>query len=290
MNRFLFATLPVLLLMTTGCVVAPRQPAPYPSVYPATYPSAYPPAYADEYVPPPEYVVDGPLYYDTYPGIPFYPIFIDTPGSCFCVMPMRYYGGVWLGVTGVVIHRGFFPYRRVEPVHRSYWQQQGGVVNGMRPSRGAFESRDGRMHPLPPAGSIHFRAVEQRSMNRPAPMAPNSGPSGQSTSPQRPFQNQGQPPPVLVPQNRPVQATPAPQPQFQQQPPHQPQQPQAQHQPQPQPQQPQLQRPFSHPVESSPRGASPQNRSGPPDSRSGQPESRSRSNRCQDDDKHEKRC
>lgn len=278
MNRFLFAALPVLLLMTAGCVVPPRQaqqmPAPYPSAYPAAYPAIYPSAYPDEYVPPPEYVVDGPLYYDTYPGVPFYPIFIDTPGSCFCVMPMRYYGGVWLGVTGVVVHRGFFPYRRVEPVHRSYWQQQGGVVNGMRPSRGVFEHRGDRMVPMPPAGSTHHRAIEQRGMTRPAPIAPSSGPSDQSASPpQRPFQNQGQPPPVLGPQNRPVQAPQPSQPQFQQQ-------------PQPQPQQ---QRPLPHPEEASPRAA-PQNRSAQPESKSGQNESRSKSNRCQDDDKHEKRC
>lgn len=287
MKRFLFSALPVVVLLTTGCVVAPRQAQQMPS-YPSNYPSAYPNAYPDEYVPPPEYVVDGPLYYDTYPGVPFYPIFIDTPGSCYCVMPMRYSGGVWWGVTGTVIYRGFFPYRRVEPVHRSYWQQQGGVVNGMRPSRGVFENRDGRLHPIPPAGSIHFRAVEQRNMNRPAPNVPssgqNSGPSGQSAAPQRPFQNQGQPPPVLAPQNRPVQASPFAQPQLQQQPQHQPQQPQTQQQ-----QPPQLQRPLPHPEESSPRVA-PQNRSGQPESRSGQNEPRSRSSRCQDDDKHEKRC
>ena len=275
MNRFLFATLPVLLLMTAGCEVAPRQPAPYPSAYPATYPAAYPPAYADEYVPPPEYVVDGPLYYDTYPGVPFYPIFIDTPGSCFCVMPMRYYGGVWLGVTGVVIHRGFFPYRRVEPVHRSYWQQQGGVVNGMRPSRGAFEHRGERMVPMPPVGSTHHRAVEQRQMTRPPPAAPQVQPPAQPAFQQRP-----QP-----------QAQPLPQPQVQQRPQPQVQQ-QTQPQPQPQPQQgpQQPQRPFARPDESSPRGAAPQNRAGPPESRPGQPESRSRSNRCQEDVKHEKRC
>ena len=283
MNRFLFATLPVLLLMTTGCVVAPRQPAPYPSVYPATYPSAYPPAYADEYVPPPEYVVDGPLYYDTYPGVPFYPIFIDTPGSCYCVMPMRYSGGVWLGVTGVVIHRGFFPYRRVEPVHRSHWHQHGGVVNGMRPSRGAFEHRGERMVPTPPAGSTHHRALEQRHTNRPLPAAPAT-----VTPPNRPFQAAPQVQPQVQPQAQPpIQQRP--QPQVQQQPQQQPQ-PQAQQQAQPQQRPPQHQRAVPHPEESSPRGASPQNRSEPPESRSRQNESRSRSNRCQDDDKHEKRC
>lgn len=191
-----------LLLLTAGCVVAPRpmqpMPGPYPGAYPSAYPPGYPPgyssAYPDAYVPPPEYVVDGPVYYDTYPGVAFYPIFIDAPGSCFCVMPMRYYGGAWLSVTGSVIYRGFFPFRRVEPVHRSYWQQHGGIVNGMRPSRGAFESQGARIVPLPPAGSIHHRAMEERrmpeqrtperAMPRTAPISPTA-PSGPQSGPQQ---------------------------------------------------------------------------------------------------------
>jgi hypothetical protein len=117
------------------------------------------PLVQEEYVPPQEYIVDAPLYYDMQPGVAFYPIYIDTPGSCFCVMPMRYYGGVWLGVTGEVIYRGFFPYRRAEPHHRTVYLQRTIVVNGFSPHRGRFESVGGRVVVLPPVGTMHHQVA-----------------------------------------------------------------------------------------------------------------------------------
>lgn len=287
MNRSQWLTLPLLLLMTAGCVVAPGPsqpiPAPYPSTYPSTYPSAYPlaypTAYPNEYVPPLEYVVDGPVYYDTYPSVPFYPIFIDTPGSCFCVMPMRYVGGVWFSVTGAVIYRGFFPFRRIEPVHRTYWLQNGGVVNGMRPSRGAFEPWGDRMVPAPPPGSLHHRAMEQQRVNRPVPAAPAAVPPPRTTP------NQMQQAPVVVPQSRPA---PTPPPTLT---PIQPQQ-------QALPQQPQFRPPQQHPQprpqEMSPGamspGATPPHGATRPESRPVPNESKSRSDRCHEDDKRHQRC
>ena len=150
------------LAILTGCASAPSI-----GLSPATSNQiAQAPLVQEEYVPPQEYIVDAPLYYDNQPGVAFYPIYIDTPGSCFCVMPMRYFGGVWLGVTGELIYRGFFPYRIAESHHRTVYLQRTLVVNGFSPHRGRFESVGGRVVVLPPVGTMHHQVVEQRRISR----------------------------------------------------------------------------------------------------------------------------
>ena len=157
----------------------------------------------DEYIPPPEYVIDGPLYYDAYPGVAFYPIFIDYPGSCFCIMPMRFAGGVWLGLDGLVLYRGMFPYHRAEESHLFAWRERGGRFNGMAPTRGTFDNHGGHITAAPPEGSLHARVIEERH----APVSPtNIRPADlRATSPQQLQQQTRQQPQVMQQQSAPLQ-------------------------------------------------------------------------------------
>jgi hypothetical protein len=148
-------------LIVTSCVVRPA---------PVRYVETASPLYADEdeYVPPAEYIVDGPVYFDTMPGVTFYPMFIDLPGSCYCVVAVRFYRGVWLGVDNRVIHRGHFAFRPAPPQHRAEWHRHGGVVHGMRPIRGTFEHHGGRLRPMPPSDTRHHQVIMQRPAYRDA--------------------------------------------------------------------------------------------------------------------------
>jgi len=119
-------------------------------------------------------------------------------------MPMRYYGGVWLGVTGELIYRGFFPYRRAEPHHRTVYLQRTLIVNGFIPHRGRFESVGGRVVVLPPVGTMHHQVVEQQRILRAplevsrgvhatgnVPVRREAGPAGQVPTPQTTHPRQG---------------------------------------------------------------------------------------------------
>jgi len=110
------------------------------------------------YIPPTEYIVDAPVYYDDHPGVAFYPLYIDAPGSCFCVMPMRYVDGAWYGVGGREIYRGYFVYHRPPEIQIDQWRAGGGVINGKRPVFGSIVNSNGQWRPNPPMGSIHDRA------------------------------------------------------------------------------------------------------------------------------------
>ena len=129
-------------------------------------------AVQSEYIPPAEYVVGAPLYYESQPGVAFYPMFIGTPGSCYCVVPMRFYRNVWLGVDGGVIYRGHFPYvaaSRIEHRHLEAWHHDEGAFRGMRPMHGSFQMVDGHARPMPPQGSMHHQAIiESRVKHDPA--------------------------------------------------------------------------------------------------------------------------
>jgi hypothetical protein len=158
--------------LVSSCVVRPA-PVRYVETAPPP-PSQY--ADEDEYVPPEEYVVDGPVYFDTMPGITFYPIYIDAPGSCYCVVAMRFYRGVWLGVDNRVIYRGQFSFRPAPPQHRAEWHRHGGVVHGMRPIRGTFVHQGGRLRPMPPPDTRHHQVIMQRPAHRDARPAPTRPP------------------------------------------------------------------------------------------------------------------
>ena len=142
----------------TACVVTPMdvtRPVPYVAVQ-------------DEYIPPAEFVIGSPVYYESLPGVAFYPMFIDTPGSCHCVVPMRFYRNNWLSVDGEVIYRGRFPYipaSRIEPRHLDVWRHSEGIVHGMHPVRGSFLIDGGHVRPMPPAGSIHHQAIAGNRVN-----------------------------------------------------------------------------------------------------------------------------
>ncbi len=121
-----------------------------------------------EYVPPQEYVIGAPLYYEALPGVAFYPMFIGTPGSCFCVIPMRFYRDTWFGVDGTVIHRGHFPYvpaSRIEARHMDAWRHSEGLAHGMRPIHGSFQMFEGHNRPIPPQGSLHHQAMTEKRVN-----------------------------------------------------------------------------------------------------------------------------
>jgi hypothetical protein len=170
-----------------GCVVAPapvyRQPGP-------TYSG---PVMVDHGVPPIEYVEGGaPVYYETEPGVAFYPIFLDAPGSCFCIVPMRYAGGVWLGVGGAVLYRGHFPYHHAPPQHREIWLRSGGEIGGHRPMPGRIEREGNVMRALPPPGSIHAQDASRQIQgaqprqqspisNREAPVPKQQGSASQQS-------------------------------------------------------------------------------------------------------------
>ena len=187
-----------------GCVVAPA-----PVVYRQPGPAYSGPVMVDHGVPPIEYVEGGvPVYYETEPGVAFYPIFLDAPGSCFCIVPMRYVGGVWLGVGGAVLYRGQFPFHHAPPQHREVWLRSGGEIGGHRPMPGRIE-RDGNvMRALPPPGSMHAQDASRpvpggqprqqqpafyRETPEPQRPAPDSRQGGQQPAPSTQIgQQQGQ--------------------------------------------------------------------------------------------------
>ena len=172
-----------------GCVVTPRPMA-------VAQPSASAGmGFEDQYSPPLEYVEGGaPVFYDAEPGVAYYPILLDTPGSCFCIVPMRYVNGVWLGVGGVVLYRGYFRFHYPTQHHRDVWVRSGGVVNGYAPMRGSVERVGNVLRPVPPPGSIHAQQLErQRAPREPGgqpqqvpyrqqPMQPQQAPNWQQAN------------------------------------------------------------------------------------------------------------
>ena len=122
-------------------------------------------------VPPLEYIVDAPLYYDDHPGGVFYPLYIDAPGTCYCVMPMHYFEGAWYGVGGREIYRGRFEFHRPPPPLLAQWRATGGVFDGRNPVVGSWVWSNGRMRSAPPVNSIHgvvppFNMNDNRFINR----------------------------------------------------------------------------------------------------------------------------
>ena len=162
-----------LAVILGGCVVATR-----PAVVPATTMG-----FEEQYAPPLEFVVGGaPIYYDMEPGVAYYPIFLDAPGSCFCIVPMRYVNGVWLGVGGVVLYRGGFRFHHPSQYHRDVWLRSGGVINGYVPVRGNVERVGNAVRPVPPPGSVHAQHLDRQR-------APGREQSNQSQQP--PIRPQG---------------------------------------------------------------------------------------------------
>ena len=201
-----------------GCVVTPRPMA-------VAQPSASAGmGFEDQYSPPLEYVEGGaPVFYDAEPGVAYYPILLDTPGSCFCIVPMRYVNGVWLGVGGVVLYRGYFRFHYPTQHHRDVWVRSGGVVNGYAPMRGSVERVGNVLRPVPPPGSIHAQQLErQRAPREPGgqpqqvpyrqqPMQPQQAPNWQQANqpqqvPNRQQAMQPQQPPNWQQANQPQHA------------------------------------------------------------------------------------
>lgn len=115
-------------------------------------------AVEDGGAPPTEYVVEGaPIYYEAEPGVAFYPMFVDFPGSCFCILPIRYVGGVWYAPGRVVVHSGHWAFHRPGPAHLHTWRSGGGHFRGHAPMRGHLErGPGGRMRAVAPPG-VHSR-------------------------------------------------------------------------------------------------------------------------------------
>lgn len=200
----------------TGCVVAPTPgyPPAQPQAMPPAYPSAAYPAAGEEWVPPQEYVVGGaPVYYDVDPGVAYYPMYLNTPGSCNCVVPMRYANGVWLGLGGVVLHRGNLSLARPAPYQYDAWTRSGGVWRGYTPVPGRWEYRSGRPYAVPPAGGIHYRQWEQQRRPQmappgPPPVAPRVQPQPPGVPAPHPQDGRQPPPRWGGPQPAPLQSAP----------------------------------------------------------------------------------
>lgn len=196
----------VVALLTAGLLLAACGPVVVRPVQPQASPSPTV-TVEDEGAPPAEYIVEGaPVYYEAEPGIAFYPMFVDFPGSCFCIMPVRFYGGVWYAPGRVVVHSGHWTFHRPGPTHLHAWRGNGGHFRGHAPIRGHIErGPSGRMRAVAPPG-IHHRpsAVQQ---HRPQPHA-----APQHQQQHRPQAQQPHRAPQAQPQHRPQpQARPAPQ-------------------------------------------------------------------------------
>ncbi len=165
-----------------GCVVTPG-----PTVVPQPTSAPVGMGFEDQYSPPLEYVEGGaPIFYDTEPGVAYYPILLDTPGSCFCIVPMRYVNGVWLGVGGVVLYRGYFRFHYPTQHHRDVWVRSGGVINGYAPMRGSVERVGNVVRPVPPPGSIHAQQLDRQRAYREQGAQPRQPPNWQQANqPQR---------------------------------------------------------------------------------------------------------
>ncbi len=221
MKRALIAALlAVGVAALSGCAVVPagsRQVVVRPA--PAAVPAAV--VEEDEGAPPAEYIVENePVYYESEPGIAFYPVFVDFPGSCFCIMPVRFVGGVWYAPGHVMVHQGHWGFHRPGPNHLNAWRSAGGHYGGHAPVHGRFErGPGGRMHAVPPAG-VHQQHFQRQQMER-QQRAPAAQPNAQHATP--PQARPPQPPNAqsgtvtaphaprpAPPQARPPQARPAP--------------------------------------------------------------------------------
>ena len=180
------ATAVVALTIVAGCAVAPAQRVgvrtPESS---ATYA-----ANEDDAVPPAEFIEGGaPVYYESDPGIAFYPLYLGYPGSCFCIMPVRRYEGVWYSPGSIVIHRGNLPLLVARDDTRKAWRSSGGVVRGLVPVVGTLERGSGnRIRAVAPAVELHKRASTVQSSRSASPSyqqrSPAADPGMSQTRPQ----------------------------------------------------------------------------------------------------------
>lgn len=200
-----------------GCAVVPAGPAVYQQR------TAQPTFVAeDDGAPPAEYIVEGePVYYPAEPGVAFYPVFLGYPGSCFCIMPVRFVGGVWYAPGRVVVHHGSFTFHRPGPAHLGAWRGNHGAFGGHAAVRGRIErGPGGRVRAIPPAG-VHAQqrqmqraptaAPHQQTQVRPAAVQQSTPIQGQTVRPPqqqaRPPQQQArQPAPRPAPQRAPAKA------------------------------------------------------------------------------------
>lgn len=144
----------------------------------------------DHGAPPREYIQGGvPLYYNVEPGVAYYPLFVDFPGSCHCIMPVRYYAGTWYAPGNIVIYRGHFPYHHPREEQRRAWQQSHGMYQGQQAFHGRFDTGpDHRLRPMPPMNSIHAnhppaQGPAARPAMPPAPPPQTAAPQAQGTRP-----------------------------------------------------------------------------------------------------------
>ena len=184
--------------LLAGCVVVPAGSRPVPVVGQTAI------VIDDSGAPPAEFVVEGqPVYYTIEPGVAFYPVFLGFPGSCFCIMPVRFVAGVWYAPGGVVVHRGHFPFYHPGHAHLNVWRGNHRAFRGHAAEHGRLEHGPaGKRRPVPPAGHARPR-----------------GPVPHVAPPQRPAQPHVQPRTEQrqsAPRAAPPQPQARPQPQQQQ--------------------------------------------------------------------------
>lgn len=195
--------------LLAGCVVVPAGSRPVPVVGPTVI------VIDDSGAPPPEFIIGNrPLYYGGEPGVPYYEVFFGFPGSCFCILPVRFVGGVWYVPGRIEVHRGHLPFHRPGPQHLNAWNQSRGVFRGHAPVYGQMErGPSGRLRPLPPPGVHHHQPRGPVPHVGPQHAVPHVAP------PQRPAQPHVQPRTEQrqsAPRAAPPQPQARPQPQQQQ--------------------------------------------------------------------------
>ena len=192
MKIALRCSLIMLLVVIVGCAPVPMRRAYVGNDYPAPeYQQApsygqpapsvveeedgLPQGYASYYTP---YVVDGPVYYD---GLAYYPFYFGFPGSCFCVIPVRYIGGVWYSPGNVFVHGGHFSRFYAPSYHIQNWRNNGRSYGGHVPGGPRFAPHSGGRNFLP-APQIAPRVAPPNVGN---PVAPQYRPQGQIFTPRQ---------------------------------------------------------------------------------------------------------
>jgi Double zinc ribbon len=144
--------------------------------------------------PPPEFMEGEPIFVASEPNVAYYPIFVDFPGSCNCIMPVRYVNGIWYTVGNKPIYRGTFAFHHAQPsVHNDWIRARENFVQQGRISVGRPMGQPPQQQQQPfnnrPQGNPGFM---QRGQQQPTGQAPAVIP-GQSAPPVQPQQMNNRP-------------------------------------------------------------------------------------------------
>ncbi|MDI9336245.1 MAG: hypothetical protein QM520_04365 [Gammaproteobacteria bacterium] len=153
-------------------------------------------------IPPIEYVVGGaPIYFEDQLATPYYPLYINTPGSCHCVVPVRYFRGSWYSYQGLLVHSGRMPLYIPPPVVVERWRGHEIRNLGKPYSFGTFHRQSGHWSVAPaPRTSHHWHLNNNPNFRLPPPAGfrgdPKLSPRGVQAIENRPPSHPIRPPDV----------------------------------------------------------------------------------------------